>query len=495
MTPHVPHVVVVGDVLLDRDVTGRSERLCPDTPAPVVDVGGVLSGPGGAGLTASLCAQPGVRVTLIAPVAEDVHGAEIRTALARLGVELVALGHRGATRCKTRVIVAGHTVVRLDEGGPGTPMGPLPPDAVTAIEQADVVLVSDYGAGTTADAGLRRALEDRTQRHAGQRVRRCTVWDPHPRSGAPVPGCTVVTPNLGEALAAAGATADQPADVVATALHSRWAAHVTCVTTGGEGAWLVDGSGSTSWIPTEQVEHGDACGAGDRFSATVAVSLARGLLVSEAVGMAVQAAAAWVRDGGSTAYRRRLAAHQGASAGAASAAPSRDTPRDTPQDIVRDVRERGGVLVATGGCFDVLHAGHVASLQAARRLGDGLAVLLNSDASVRRLKGPGRPVQNQQDRARVLLGLSCVDQVIVFDEDDPRAALDRLRPDVWAKGGDYSDADLRESGLVRSWGGRVVLLPYLAGRSTTAILHDSRDSHVAAQRSRATDVVVDERTR
>jgi D-beta-D-heptose 7-phosphate kinase / D-beta-D-heptose 1-phosphate adenosyltransferase len=118
----------------------------------------------------------------------------------------------------------------------------------------------------------------------------------------------------------------------------------------------------------------------------------------------------------------------------------------------------------------VLHAGHVSTLEAARSLGDGLVVLLNSDTSVRRLKGPSRPVHSQDDRARVLLGLTCVDAVLVFDEDDPREALRRIQPDVWAKGGDYEDADLLEAPLVRSWGGRVVLLPYLSGRSTTTVL-------------------------
>jgi rfaE bifunctional protein nucleotidyltransferase chain/domain len=140
-------------------------------------------------------------------------------------------------------------------------------------------------------------------------------------------------------------------------------------------------------------------------------------------------------------------------------------------ELAAALRRDGGTLVATGGCFDVLHAGHVATLEAAARLGDGLVVLLNSDASVRRLKGPDRPVQSADDRARVLLGLRSVDAVLVFDEDDPRTVLDRLRPDIWAKGGDYDASCLPELDLVRSWGGRVVLLPYLAGRSTTAILN------------------------
>jgi rfaE bifunctional protein nucleotidyltransferase chain/domain len=144
-------------------------------------------------------------------------------------------------------------------------------------------------------------------------------------------------------------------------------------------------------------------------------------------------------------------------------------------EVARQVRARGGTLVATGGCFDILHAGHLSSLEAARRLGDALVVLLNSDESVRRLKGPGRPVQAARDRARVLLGLSCVDAVMVFGEKGPESALDRLRPDVWVKGGDYEGTDLPESGLVRSWGGRVVLIPYQTGYSTTAILADSHD--------------------
>jgi rfaE bifunctional protein nucleotidyltransferase chain/domain len=146
--------------------------------------------------------------------------------------------------------------------------------------------------------------------------------------------------------------------------------------------------------------------------------------------------------------------------------------RHTAKEVVERVRARGGTVVATGGCFDVLHAGHLQSLEAARGLGDALVVLLNSDASVRRLKGAGRPVQTADDRARLLLGLECVDAVAVFDEDDPSALLDELRPNIWAKGGDYAGVPLAESDLVRSWGGRVVLLPYLAGRSTTALLSD-----------------------
>ncbi|WP_107248067.1 D-glycero-beta-D-manno-heptose 1-phosphate adenylyltransferase, partial [Carbonactinospora thermoautotrophica] len=141
--------------------------------------------------------------------------------------------------------------------------------------------------------------------------------------------------------------------------------------------------------------------------------------------------------------------------------------RPDPFEVVSRVRAAGGTVVATGGCFDLLHAGHVSTLRAARALGDCLVVCLNSDESVRRLKGPGRPFVPQEDRAKVLQALECVDAVLVFDEDTPEAALDRLRPDVWAKGGDYADATLPEAALLARWGGQVVVLPYVDGRSTT----------------------------
>jgi D-beta-D-heptose 7-phosphate kinase/D-beta-D-heptose 1-phosphate adenosyltransferase len=134
------------------------------------------------------------------------------------------------------------------------------------------------------------------------------------------------------------------------------------------------------------------------------------------------------------------------------------------------MRARGGTVVATGGCFDLLHAGHVATLQAARALGDCLVVCLNSDDSVRRLKGPQRPLQPAVDRAQVLSALACVDAVVVFEEDTPAVALRRVRPDVWAKGGDYTGMVLPEAAVLAEWGGEAVTVPYLAGRSTTALV-------------------------
>src|SRR5206468_3143637 len=186
-------------------------------------------------------------------------------------------------------------------------------------------------------------------------------------------------------------------------------------------------------------------------------ALAAGALPSEAVAAAVAAASAYVAAGG---------------ASAALASNSDSSPLGPPapgeaaaMDVIRRVRAANGTVVAAGGCFDLLHAGHVSLLSAARSLGDCLIVCLNSDASVRRQKGPDRPFVPEADRAAVLLALGCVDGVAVFDEDTPLALLDRLRPDVFAKGADYAVSDLPEAGLLAGWGGEAVVLPYLGGRS------------------------------
>lgn len=478
-----PQVVVVGDVLLDRDVDGQVTRFSPDGPVPVVDTLGVRRSPGGAGLTALLAAD-GASVRLVAPFGDDDAGSELR-ALLRPHLDVVALPQVGTTRRKTRVRSGGQTVVRVDDGGPARPGDLSERAARAALAGADVVLVSDYGAGTTHAGPVRDALA-----HAARTG--TLVWDPHPRGGAPVPGTALVTPNLAEALDAAealglDATPDDPGGL-ARSLAAAWDVGAVCVTAGDRGAFVARADGEPAYVPAT-VAHGDPCGAGDRFASAVAVALARGEGLVPAVVAAVASASAWVAAGGAEGYRRRAdsladrtpgaarehapdrAPGAPAPSGAAQDAPAPDP--DGPEAVAARLRAAGGTVVATGGCFDILHAGHVATLEAAARLGDHLVVLLNGDASVRRLKGPQRPVVGQADRTRVLAALDCVAAVVVFDEDDPRAALDRLRPDVWAKGGDYTEETLPEAETVRRHGGRVVVLPYVDGRSTTSILERS----------------------
>lgn len=482
-------IVVVGDVLLDRDVTGSSERLSPDAPVPVVDVRDIHASPGGAGLAALLCAgraggMPGQppSVVLVAPLAEDDAAAELRSALA--GIEIHALGHEGGTRTKTRIRSAGQTLVRVDDGGPGTPSGVDVGTLTAVLASADVILVSDYGGGITRDTAVRGVLTEIAARVP-------TVWDPHPRGGAPVPGCTVVTPNVAEARAALrsagparsvppGDPSGVPDENLAEALRVGWDVQAVAVTAGSCGAYLAT-AGTAELLPTVPVDSSDPCGAGDRFAAAVAVQLAAGGSVHRSVEAAVTAAAHWVEAGGAAAFRDGRIGPQGSTERRSAERPLAEDPQEAAIHAVAATRARGGTVVATGGCFDVLHPGHLETLRRARALGDVLVVLLNSDDSVGRLKGASRPVVGERDRAALLLGLRDVDGVIVFEEDDPRVALDRLRPDIWVKGGDYTADQLPETPLVRGWGGRVEVVPFLPGRSTTGIVERITAGNVDAR--------------
>ena len=460
-----PHIVVIGDVMLDRTIDGTSDRLCPDAPVPVLDAAVTRETPGGAGLAALMCAETAGRVTLVAPIADDDAGRRL-VGLLSDRVRVVACGHRGPTRTKTRVRSTGQPIVRIDQGGPASP-DTVPGGAIRdAIESADAILVSDYGAGITGHPAIRAALTA-----AAAPV----VWDPHPRGARPTAGTTLATPNLTEARRALSTAPEAghglaPAEI-ARRLAGHWMVRAVAVTAGPAGAFLADQDREVRYIPALPAA-GDPCGAGDRFAATVTVALAGRDLLTEAVSRAVAEATGWVAGIG----REDPATDP--------ACPPSTGPTATPAasvtDLARTLRTGGRTLVATGGCFDIVHAGHVATLQAARRLGDTLVVLINSDASVRRLKGPQRPIVGQQDRARVLQALDCVDAVVIFDEDDPRRVLDRLRPDVWVKGGDYGGTVLPESDVVAAHGGSTVFVPYLSGHSTSSIIERARTCQAGA---------------
>ncbi|MGY1812778.1 D-glycero-beta-D-manno-heptose 1-phosphate adenylyltransferase [Blastococcus sp. SYSU D00820] len=453
-------LVVVGDALLDVDLVGTASRLTPDAPVPVVEDVERRERPGGAALAAVIAAQATTReVVLVAPFDTD-EGADRLRALLAGRVRVVAIPATGGTAVKQRVRVGDHSVVRIDSGDPVARLGALPEEAAAVLRDAAAVLVADYGRGTTASAEVRAALSA-----AGGPI----VWDPHPRGADPVPQTRLVTPNGAEAArvaAAAGVAADgdglAAVGARAEALIRHWGVGAVAVTLGSRGALLSYGEGAPMVVPAVPVTGGDPCGAGDSFAAAAALLLADGAVTGEAVAGAVAAASAFVGRGGASAWDAvdRPAANVVAEPGVDS--------------VISRVRAAGGTVVATGGCFDLLHAGHVATLRAARGLGDCLVVCINSDDSVRRLKGPSRPLVTAADRARVLEALEFVDAVVVFDEDTPAEVLDRLRPDVWAKGGDYAGADLPEAAVLRTWGGQAVVLPYLDGHSTTALVERSR---------------------
>ncbi len=491
---------MVGDALLDRDLDGRVERLCPDAPVPVVDEPVEHARPGGAGLAAALAARDAREVVLVTALAGDRGGAELAGLLDAAGVDVVDLGLDGPTPEKVRVRSGGRSLIRFDRGVRPGRVGALTEAARRALGGAGAVLVADYGRGLAAEPSLRHAL-------AALPARTPLVWDPHPKGAEPVGGVRLATPNRAEAAHFAPEVAGDGLAAVtvrARALAARWRAAGVAVTLGAGGALLVGGDGPPLVVPAPAVTWGDPCGAGDRFASAVAGLLADGALPSEAVAGAVAVASAFVAAGGAAtlgrahlpAAGRKLAGPGPGPGGAAppepaaappepAAVPPAAVPPDAvppaaggtgvaaAEEVVRRVRAQGGTVVAAGGCFDLLHAGHVATLRAARALGDCLIVCLNSDASIRQLKGPDRPLIPEADRAAVLEALGCVDAVVVFDERTPEAVLGRLRPDVFAKGGDYALGDLPEAALLASWGGQAVVLPYLEGRSTTRLLKEA----------------------
>jgi D-beta-D-heptose 7-phosphate kinase/D-beta-D-heptose 1-phosphate adenosyltransferase len=416
-------LAVLGDALLDRDLEGVVERLCPEGPVPVVEDVSSRARPGGAGLAALLAVADGQDVVLVTALARDAAGRELEALLCEAGVRVVDLGLAGATQQKVRVRSDGHLLVRLDHGGrEAAPVGPATTETGEALVDADAVLVADYGRGVARAEGVAGLLRD---------LDRPVVWDPHPRGGTPVPRAALVTPNRSEA----GVTVE--AALRAEELRLEWEAEAVAITLGARGAALATAD-AACLLPAPTIQGGDPCGAGDRFAVTATAVLAAGGDAREAAEAAVRSASAFVAAGGAGSLARLV-------------------PR---------------TVVATGGCFDLVHAGHVATIEAARGLGDRLVVLVNSDDSVRRLKGPDRPIQPQDDRVAVLQALAAVDEVIVFDEDTPVAALERLRPDVWVKGGDYAPDELPETAVLESWGGRVAIVPYVAGRSTTRLIEE-----------------------
>ena len=366
-------LVVVGDALLDVDLVGTASRLTPDAPVPVVEDVQTRERPGGAALAAVLAAVSR-EVVLIAPMSDD-EGAERLRALLDGRVRLIPVPADGGTAVKRRVRVGGHSVVRIDSGEPVVRLGALPAEATAAIRTAGAVLVADYGRGTTAADDVRAALTA---------ARGPVVWDPHPRGADPVPSARLVTPNGAEATrVATAAGVDVAGDGLAAvgaraeALIRHWGVGAVAVTLGPRGALLSYGEGAPMVVPAVPVTGGDPCGAGDTFAAAAALALADGAVTGEAVAAAVAAASAFVARGGATAWdvhEPNVVSEPGV------------------DGVIARVRAAGGTVVATGGCFDLLHPGHVATLRAARGLGDCLVVCINSDASVRRLKGPARPL-------------------------------------------------------------------------------------------------------
>ncbi len=456
-------VLVVGDALLDGWLRGDSVRLSREAPVQVVAVGATETVPGGAGHTAVSAAALGAGVRLLAAVGDDADGALLRRELTVRGVPdadvLVVAGRRTLT--KRRVTAGGQQLLRVDEGDEG----PLPaPDEGRLLQrlaalaaEADVVIVSDYGLGTLSGEAV--ALLGRV------RPGLLVVDARDPARWAPARP-TAVKPNAVEAASLLGGwpapgphgAVDRAAAVEAggAALLTAAGARLAAVTLDVDGGVLLEaGQPAHRLWPPRRAPHAQAAGAGDTFTATFAVALATGAAPPAAAELAAAAAAVSVAAPGTTA----CGADELRATLLETGSPLLDLTRLGA--VVRAHRLRGRRIVLTNGCFDGLHRGHVGYLDRAKALGDVLVVGLNSDASVRGLLGGGHPVHPVEDRAAVLAGLSCVDHVVAFDGATAAGLLEVVRPDVYAKGGDYTPEMLPETPVVQAQGGRIVLLPYL----------------------------------
>ncbi|MEJ3746823.1 D-glycero-beta-D-manno-heptose 1-phosphate adenylyltransferase [Actinomycetes bacterium KLBMP 9797] len=457
-------VLVVGDVMLDEWRFADAGRLSREAPAPVLTLRRRDQAAGGAGNAAANLAALGARPALVAPLGDDDAADQVAACLAGDGVtdRTIRVPDRG-TPIKRRLLAGGQIVVREDEGDAG---GPLPDGGarrvIEALAAADqpVLVVADYGLGALPEP-VRRWLIAHRDRFG------TVALDAHDlapwRDLAP----TVLAPSIGEAARAlARPAAKDAAGEYAAALRDRFGADVVAVTLDGDGAVVAsaDGVRRTRTAPAPE---GHTVGAGDAYLAALTLALATGAPVAVAADLAQAAAAVTVARTGTCVCD--LAALR-----AALTAEATIVDADALERVVRHRRAAGDRVVFTNGCFDVLHRGHVSYLRQARELGDLLVVAVNSDASVRRLKGPDRPVVPAEDRVAVLAALSCVDHVVVFEEDSPAGLIERVRPDLYVKGGDYPPELVPEAAVVRRLGGEVRILDYVPDRSTSAIIERIR---------------------
>jgi len=470
-------VVVVGDSALDAYVSGEVERISPEAPVPVLAVERESFMLGGAANVAKCLVALGARAELCTIVGDDADGALFRSEATSLGIPAsgIVTDRRRPTTRKTRIVARQQQVIRLDR----ETVAPLAPAlekrlcarVAAAVKRADAVILSDYSKGVLTPAVCRAAITAA----AGKPV----LVDPKNLPWEPFRGATVLKPNLREAEAFARGRLSGDADVVDVA--SRMAkelevAHVA-LTRGGEGVVVVSrtpaGTSPPLRIAGRRRELVDTTGAGDVVAATTALALAAGAGIGEAAWLANVAAAVKVgKFGAATVTGQEILGELGAKS-----ARSREKVMSAPAaaELAERLRAEGRSVVFTNGCFDILHLGHVRYLERSRALGEALIVGVNTDASVRRLKGPGRPLQGEQDRAQILASLECVDAVVLFDEATPLKLIKAIRPAVLTKGADYkTKRDVVGWQAVESWGGRVELISLVVGRSTTKLVSKAR---------------------
>jgi len=468
-----PKLLVVGDLILDRYFTGAAERISPEAPIPILRVESSRVGLGGAGFVAQNITVLGAHATLLGVTGDDESGARIVEVAASLGVTVKAIAEPGRrTSVKTRHMAHSHTtaqqVLRVDEETTApisaSTEAALLDAAKALIPEVDAVLLSDYVKGCLTqgllDAVFAAAKENGTP----------VLVDSKRPDYARFRGATAITPNRPETQRVTGVHVETLADADAAAarLIDDLGLSFVLITLDREGMYLKQRDEPGVHLPTSPREVFDVSGAGDMVLSVLACALASGATPHEASALANVAAGLAVERVGAVPVTReeigaRLA-NDGEGAG------TKHVDRAEVGAVIGRHRAARRRVVFTNGCFDILHAGHIRFLKAARAEGDVLVVGLNSDDSVRRIKGEERPVNSVDDRIEVLAALSMVDYVIVFDEDTPANIIAQVEPDVLVKGVDWKDKGVVGRELVEGRGGKVVLVELHEGRSTTRIV-------------------------
>ena len=459
-------VLVVGDVMLDRYWHGGTSRISPEAPVPVVRVDQIEDRPGGAANVALNIAALGARALLVGVTGEDEAADSLSDSLQGVGVEThFQRIDDQPTIVKLRVMSRHQQLLRMDFEEPfRTDTAALAREVDALLDGVKVLVLSDYGKGALQN----HQVLIQAARNKGIAV----LADPKGRDFSIYRGASLITPNLHEFELIVGACADE-AELVSKGakLMRELELGALLVTRGEHGMTLLRPEHAPLHLPARAREVFDVTGAGDTVISTLAASIAAGEELPLAVALANLAAGIVVGKLGTAAIsapelRRAVQREEGSERGVLSL--------DQLLIAIEDARAHGEKIVFTNGCFDILHAGHVTYLEQARAQGDRLIVAINDDASVSRLKGPGRPITAVDRRMAVLAGLGAVDWVVSFSEDTPERLLKQVQPDVLVKGGDYGVDQVVGADIVQAYGGEVRVLGLVENSSTTAIVEKIR---------------------
>ena len=466
-------VLVLGDVMLDHYIAGSVQRISPEAPVPVARVEESWSVPGGAANVARNVSRLGCSVSLLGLLGEDTSATVLRRCLADEGVHDCLISGQGrCTTRKTRIMAQGQQLLRLDEE---VSAPPTPEERKAMLAQAEellgdcsVLVLSDYAKGVlTCPSGGQSLC---TPLIALARSRGIPVLvDPKGSQWERYAGAHCVTPNSAEFHAECALPPETRLDrpqraALAAELCSRYGFERLLITRGSRGMALF-GKEAPCYLRAVAHEVADVSGAGDTALAVLAAAVGKGLGWEESARMANVAAGLAVGKLGTAPVNRRELA---AALREQTVNPKLYT-RDELRETLEDWRRKNLSVVFTNGCFDLVHPGHISLLRQAAAQGDRLVVGLNSDASVRRLKGSERPIQNEQSRALVLAAMQHVDAIVIFDEDTPLELIHVVCPQVLVKGSDYREDQVVGADFVKGHGGRVVLARLVEGCSTTSL--------------------------